>query len=684
MTLMEELKRLLKEDTRFVESEGNLLKNKIVEHALKLDEDLIKLLLKKDRIKQHFFKDIDSVLIFDKEKFMKFIDNKEFLPDSYTAFKNKIGLANEEGKYLAKSKEVVLVWPYKDCVLEGGQEEPDEKRKEIFHNVILAPDEIDRLLEPKVFTNFKRINKDGEHPLDGIRRDPEINRKRGLPEDTITDNLIIRGNNLLVLHSLLKEFRGKVKLIYIDPPYNTGNDEFQYNDNFKHSTWLTFMKNRLEIAKELLSEDGVIFVQCDDNEQAYLKILMDEIFMRENLISQISWERSQRTLLGQGESPIINTTEYILCYAENKISCKIFKLQKMYPVEDRTLKQYNKILRFKEKDKLLVDEFKDSYGNPVKIFKYNVYSLDTISWKNAEDRYEDILEQYIINYNHVVRLSNQQEESTFQQLLISKLNGESLYEVKYIPSRGKRKGKSISVFYLGRDVVLFLKDYTKLVGNKIYKLDDMNNFWNRQEIPVTGIANEGGVKLRRGKKPELLLKRIIELSTSEKDIVLDFFMGTGTTCAVAHKMGRQYIGVEQLGYGKNSAVVRLKNVINGDKTGISKEVNWQGGGDFVYMELMRLNEAFVERIRDTETADKLLNIWEDMKQNGFLSYRVDPKLFDENIEEFKALSLDEQKKLLLEMLEYNDLYVNYSEIDDAIYNVNEEDKKLNREFYKEK
>ena len=286
MVLMEEFKALLKEDQRLV-ADGKLLKNRIIELALKLDEDLIKLLLKNERIKQHFFKSVDGILIFDKERFMKFVDNKEFLPSSYTTFKNKIGLATEDGRYLVKSKEVVLVWPYKDCILEGGQGKPDEKRKEIFHNEILAPDEIDRLLEPKVFTNFKRIDKDGEHELDGFRRDVEVNRKRGLPEDTITDNLLIKGNNLLVLCSLLKEFRGKVKLIYIDPPYNTGNDEFQYNDNFNHSTWLTFMKNRLEVAKELLREDGVIFVQCDDNEQAYLKVLMDEIFGRKNFATSI-------------------------------------------------------------------------------------------------------------------------------------------------------------------------------------------------------------------------------------------------------------------------------------------------------------------------------------------------------------------------------------------------------------
>jgi adenine-specific DNA-methyltransferase len=286
MEMFESLKNLLEKDKRLV-SDGKLLKNKIVELGLKLDKELIKLLLTDEKIKGFFFKDIDGVLVFDKEKFIKFIDNKEFLPDSYTTFKNKIGLA-ADGNYIAKSKEVVLVWPYKDCILEGGQEESDEKRREIFYNEILAPDEIDRLLDPKVFTNFKRIDKNGEHEVKDFRRDKELNRKRGLPKDTITDNLIIKGNNLLVLHSLKKQFAGKVKLIYIDPPYNTGNDEFKYNDNFNHYTWLTFMKNRLEVAKELLKNDGIIFIQIDSEERDYLKVLLDDIFGRNNYLKSVS------------------------------------------------------------------------------------------------------------------------------------------------------------------------------------------------------------------------------------------------------------------------------------------------------------------------------------------------------------------------------------------------------------
>jgi len=675
MTLMEELKELLKEDTRFVDSEGNLLKNRIVELALKLDENLIKLLLQNDRIKQHFFKDIDGVLVFDKEKFMKFIDNKEFLPDSYTAFKNKIGLANEEGKYLAKSKEVVLVWPYKDCVLEGGQEKPDEKRKEIFHNVILAPDEIDRLLEPKVFTNFKRIDKDGEHPLDGFRRDPEINKKRGLPEDTITDNLIIKGNNLLVLHSLLKEFRGKVKLIYIDPPYNTGNDEFQYNDSFNHSTWLTFMRNRLEVAKKLLREDGAIFVQCDDNEQAYLKVLMDEIFGRENFVNCIAVKMAELTgvKMSHVRKRLPKIKEYLLVYKKEQAvfnpakipkqewdnEYKIFidninqediaLLKEIMKKEDRTKEDINRADEICKKFEFI------SISEAMK--KYNVQENE---WENWRFKNSWRIVRTVATVESVKKLADSKKRALNQPAFSIVTPENRMYIIKsdYDETRDQPRIK-----------ILFADDYLSVT---------LGDFW--QDIKTTGLDPEGGVKLTKGKKPEQLIKRIIDMCTQSKDIILDFFMGTGTTCAVAHKMERQYIGVEQLNYEENSAVVRLKNVINGDQTGISKEVGWQGGGDFVYMELMKLNEAFVERIRDAETTEEILSIWEEMKHNGFLSYRVDPRLFDENIEEFKALTLDEQKRLLLEMLDYNDLYVNYSEIDDAIYNVSEEDRKLNKEF----
>src|SRR3972149_1048943 len=268
--LLEELIQLLSEDDRLV-SEGKLLKNKVIELALNMDAGLIKLLLKNEAIKRHFFTEIGSVLVFDKIKFQRFVSNKQFLPDSYTAFKNKIGLVNENGDYLSESREVVLAWPYKDCVLEGGQTKEDQKRDEIFWNETLAPDEIDRLLAPKVWTNFKQYDKDGEHALSGKEK-----------IDFSNENLIIKGNNLLALHSLYKRFAGKVKLIYIDPPYNTGNDEFKYNDTFNHSTWLAFIRNRLSVAKFLLSNDGSIFISIDENKLGFILVLCDEIYGEEN------------------------------------------------------------------------------------------------------------------------------------------------------------------------------------------------------------------------------------------------------------------------------------------------------------------------------------------------------------------------------------------------------------------
>ncbi len=262
-----------------------------------------------------------------------------------------------------------------------------------------------------------------------------------------------------------------------------------------------------------------------------------------------------------------------------------------------------------------------------------------------------------------------------------------LYSFYHVPSKGRYQGEKVkSYIYRGRKIV-FLKDYvtTKTINNRkaIFKTEPVSNIITANLWSGIGFANEGGITLKNGKKPEELLRMLIALVTKEGDLVMDFFMGTGTTCAVAHKMGRQYIGVEQLDYGENSAVVRLKNVINGDPTGISKTVGWQGGGDFVYLELMELNEKFVQDIQAAKTTEELLEIWERMKRQSFLSYRIDPKDVDSNVEEFKDLSIEDQKKFLIELLDKNDLYVNYSEIEDGQYSVSEEDVQLNRKFYTE-
>jgi len=333
MKLYETLEQQLKKEPNFVTDNGELKKWVVIDRARNYDEELIELLLQNETLKEKFFVKVKDVLVFKQDLFINFLEQKNYLNDSYTKYKNKVGLTID-GKYLKQRNEVALVWPFKDCILEGGQTKEEQKRNEIFFNEILAQDEITQLLEPKVLTNAKRIDKDGEKPLDQFNRNEN---------GTITDNLIIKGNNLLALHSLKKEFAGKVKLIYIDPPYNTGNDGFKYNDSFNHSTWLTFMMNRLVIARELLRNDGVIFVQISNNptseqespELGYLQVLLDEVFLRKNYISLITWKKKGNP--GNTDGTLGTITESIIFYAKNigniESICENYK--RIYKYEDK-------------------------------------------------------------------------------------------------------------------------------------------------------------------------------------------------------------------------------------------------------------------------------------------------------------------------------------------------------------
>ena len=608
--LLGELKSVLKKDERLV-SDDKLLKNRIVELALKLDKDLIRLLLSNKRIKEHFFTEVNKILIFDKEKFMKFIDNKEFLPDSYTAFKNKIGLTADK-RYIAQNKEVVLSWPYKDCILEGGQEKEDEKRKEIFHNEILAPDEIDRLLDPKVFTNFKRIDKNGEHEVSEIKP---------------TDNLIIKGNNLLVLHSLKKRFARKVKLIYIDPPYNTGNDEFKYNDSFNHSTWLTFMKNRLEVAKELLRDDGAIFISMSDIEVHYLKVLCDENFSRENFVVNAIWEKVK--IRKNSAQYFSESHDHILIYAKNKSNWK----RNLLPRKDTS--------NYKNPDN-------DHRGPwiPIPIYANHKYEANyKITKPNGT-----VLERPKNNY---WRLSEENFKKYVRENRIWWGKGDSYPMIKKFLSEVKKGLVPKSIFY-----------YDEVGGNP------------QGDSELKKIFE--GNKVFENPKSVGLIKQFLQIGTNKNknDIVLDFFAGSGTTAQAVLELNkednsnRQFILCEQLDYVNTITVPRVQKVIKK-----------QGGGDFIYCELKELNEQFIQKIQNSKDTNELLKIWEEMKEHAFLSYKIEPKKIDENIEEFKDLSFGDQKRFLIEILDKNDMYVNFSEIEDKEYKVSKDDIGLNKKFY---
>lgn len=299
--MKQELEELLSQHKIFL-VEGVLNKNKLAELARRYDPELLNVLMGDEKVASYFFTTLETgIQIFKKDVFLQFLNNKEFLPDSFTAYKTKIGLATGD-RYISENKEVVLNFPYKDCVLEGGQTKDEAKRQEIFFNETLAPSEINRLLDDKVLTNFKRFDKDGEHEVE------ELNN---------TDNLIVKGNNLIALHSLKKRYKGLIKVIYIDVPYyfkkNMG-DSFQYNSNFKMSTWLTFIKNRLEIAKELLKENGSIWIHTGEDGMHYLKVLCDSIFTPKNFVGTMP----RKTRDGKSDVPFNFSQDFdwILVYTK--------------------------------------------------------------------------------------------------------------------------------------------------------------------------------------------------------------------------------------------------------------------------------------------------------------------------------------------------------------------------------
>lgn len=328
-----------------------------------------------------------------------------------------------------------------------------------------------------------------------------------------------------------------------------------------------------------------------------------------------------------------------------------------------------------------------STGEEIKIYKHKNYKIESISLRNFSKREDEIREIYDKNYDYIFRLNIPQDENTFQWDIINSFNDDELYSVEYLVSRGKSKGKVVTNYYYKRQLFAWLNTNREAVEKgiklKALKTNKMSDFWTHGEIPKADLANEGGVKLKRGKKPEQLLRRIISISTEEKDLVLDFFLGSGTTAAVAHKMNRRYIGIEQLDYANNDSITRLENVIKGDRSGISNTVGWNGGGSFVYCELAKLNQNFVDEIQVASKTTALKDIYSRMVKSGFISCKVNPADIDVAASDFESLSLDDQKRFLMELLDKNLLYVNYCDMDDKDFEISEADKAFTRSFYKE-
>lgn len=573
-----------------------------MEDALSIQSLLVKELLGNEKMKKVFFTDVEGVMVFDKIKFQRFVSDTQFLGGSYTMFKNKIGLANENGRFVSESREVVLSWPYKDCMLEGGQTKEDAKRNEVFWNETLAPDEVNRLTEPKVFSNFKRYDKEGEHQVDHL---------------SDNDNLIIKGNNLLALHSLKKKYAGQVKLIYIDPPYyfrkKLSTDTFKYNSNFHLSTWLTFMRDRLECAKHLLAPSGTIWIHMGDEGMHYLKLVADQVFGINHFIGTLP----RRTRNGKSDVPFNFSQDFdwLLVYTNVEESQAVMGRaveRKYYTTEDYPGKPWRLADLTKQ---TTAKERENSFFTMVDPKTGKEYPpSEKRTWCITKETFDSHYKRGYIVF-----------PDDYDFLKITKPYSRKF---KYEDEANGKLSSIISDCQIQQFLKSLLYDCKNEIGN-----NEINDLFGRDEFDYA--------------KPENLIKIIMEAVTNEGDLVMDFFSGSGTTVAVAHKLGRKYIGCEQIDHQIELTVNRLNEVICGEQGGVSKSIGWQGGGSFVYCELSKANGKFADEIENAETTGQLMDIWNRMKATDYLNYKVDVKEVDANVADFEGLNLDDQKRFLI-------------------------------------
>lgn len=565
----------------------------------------------------------------------------------YTKFSNKIGLyGTSKGSYINNDTDVVLNFPFKDTVLEAGMSKEDVGREERFLHIELDNKDIDTLEEPKVLTNFHYVDKEGDKRLN---KDSSVEFFDD--EGNLKQNLLIKGNNLLALYTLREKLAGKVKLIYIDPPYyfreNKQADTFLYNSNFKLSGWLTFMKNRLEIAKEMLSDDGVMLISISDDGQAYLRVLMDEVFGQENFVANMIWEKKKKPSF---LSNVGGVTEFIIAYAKNRSNAPIFQYGqttkgKKYPVNNagntlNTLVFPAGSIKFNIIDQVIQPQDMSEGKIITKL-------LDELTIENGKNKNEFRLEgEWRYSQERLNEILRNNE-----QVVISK--------IPFRPNHIKDGGEP--------------KRMHNLLSIAHYSMSTYED------------ATAEGIKLFGAgtfdyMKPEKLLKVLIESVTDTGDLVMDFCLGSGTTAAVAQKLGRKWIGIEQMDYIETFAKERLVKVINGEKGGVSESVDWNGGGSFVYFELKKYNQEYVDRIMNASSLSELEDLYVDMRNNAFLKFWFDRNEFEKD-ESFRKLDIEQRKQKLIDVLDENQLYLNYADMNDTRHEVSDDEKTLTDKFY---
>ena len=426
--------------------------------------------------------------------------------------------------------------------------------------------------------------------------------------DKTSNNMLIKGDNLLVLRSLVEMFKGrpdkeKVKCIYIDPPFNTGAAFDKYDDNLEHSEWLTMMRDRLFLLRKLLKKDGIIFVHLDTSEMAYARVLMDEIFGRINYLNTICLTTNDPSGFKATGGKIFSTANYLLVLHPRKSKKSLNKvfIEKVYDTA------YNKVLTNKTQDFR-----KWKWRNIADVVS------EKLGYKNSREAKQKVGENFA---SEIAKYALENASNVFRTAAIG---GGALK--KRIATIEKSKvtrdkvfvhpGEDVPDFYIlnGEGMVFYEKRLIEIDEQKVPG-ELITDVWT--DISWTGIASEGDVKFKNGKKPELLIKRVLELATEQGDLVFDSFAGSGTTGAVAHKMGRRWLMVEMGRQAEELIIPRMQRVMSGkDQTGISKDVNWKGDGGFKYYQL---GESVINE-QDMNWALKA----EEMAEAVFLHFQYRP------------------------------------------------------------
>lgn len=628
VNFLETLEALLKTDMRFLAEDGSLMRNKVYESSNCMDAGLLALLLSNAETKKRFFTDVSGTLVYDKVGFGWFVNNRQFLPDSYTRFKNRIGLTGNNDNMISASNEVVLSFPYKDCVLVGGQTKDDQKRDEVFYNETLAPDEVDRLLYPKVLANAKRYTS-------------------SCIEENITfrdsDNLIIKGNNLIAIASLLKQYEGKIKCIYIDPPYNPTSqaNTFAYNNSFNRATWLVFMKNRLEITRRLLQKDGVLIVAIDKNEQPRLQILLEELFPDRD-IDCITIVHNPRGAIGTNFS---YTHEYAIFVTPQDRKTIGNKKLKPEEVDWSPLRNWGG-------ESLRTDAKNCFYPIVVEsgtIIGFGEVSADEEHPQQTEKRGEQFY-IYPIDNNGIERkwrYARQTIESIWSSLRV----------------KTTRVGYDIEI---GKD----FSTYKTVWTDSKYDASINGTQLLKSILPNT--------KFTYPKSIYNVVDCIAAVVENDKEsVILDFFGGSGTTGHAVMEINkdgghRRFILVEQMDYVESDTLPRNVAIMKSIAPTTS----------IVYCELAKHNQRFIDELVNATTNTDAAKLLDRILKSGFISSKINPSAVSGYTSDFEELTLDDKKRFVLDLLDKNMLYVSLCDIDDEEYAINDADKVFTRSFYK--